>query len=581
MDKKWLDLIENVDYAFQPIVNIHSGKIYALEALIRDFKSEYFPTIDSVFDAACSENMLYKIDMLLREIAIKKFVKCSFSNEMKLFYNIDNRITAMPDYESGKTIDIMNKYGLDKSNICFELSEKHQVGAYAGIDHLVLKTYKQQGYKIAIDDFGVGFSGLQMLYRSEPDFIKIDRFFVSDIDSNNKKKLFVNSIIEMAQAMGISVIAEGVETREEFNECKKLGCNMVQGYFVSRPTQNLDEISKVYKSISLSYESDKRAGKKIQNIDSYLEKLPYLKENANLDEVFGYLRLNLSLSMIPIIGEDYSPIGIIKEVDLKKYTYSQFGYSILKNQTSGEIKKFIIPCGIADINDSLDKILKIYSYNSKNGGIFITKDKKYVGYLSASTILNIISERSVLDAKEQNPLTGLNGNKVIKEYITDRLSSGQKSVMVYFDFDNFKPFNDFYGFRQGDRVIMMFADALKKNSMLKDSLVGHIGGDDFFLGWRADELDTNIYEMVEKITLKFVDSVDSFYEKKERDQKYIEVRDRNGVMKKFNLLSVSAAVLLVTNGKNIEEEIVAQELSKLKKSAKMMKSHVTWGTLLG
>ena len=77
---------------------------------------------------------------------------------------------------------------MDTSNICFELSEKHQVGMYAGVDKLVLNLYEQQGYKMAIDDFGVGFSGLQMLFNADPNFIKIDRFFISDIHLSKKKK---------------------------------------------------------------------------------------------------------------------------------------------------------------------------------------------------------------------------------------------------------------------------------------------------------------------------------------------------------------------------------------------------------
>ncbi|WP_024954201.1 EAL domain-containing protein [Sulfurospirillum arcachonense] len=581
MDKKWLDLIDTVDYAFQPIVNIHSGKMYGLEALIRNYESDEFHSIDSVFDTAYSENVLYKLDMILRQKAIEKFANYEFAKDLKLFYNLDNRITSMPDFSSGKTIDVMDMFDLDKANICFELSEKHQAGAFTGIDHLVLNIYKQQGYKMAIDDFGVGFSGLQMLYRSEPDIIKIDRFFISDIDTNKKKKLFVNSIVEMSQAMGIYVVAEGVETLKEYEECKRLGCNMIQGYFVAKPTQNLKDLRLEYKNISDLSLQNKRDNHKIQNIKDYLEILPTLKDTSNLDDVFEYLRDNLGTSIIPILSKDLGPVGIIKEVDLKQYTYSQFGYSILKNQTKGEIKKFTIPCGIADINDPLGKILKIYSYNSDNGGIIITQDNQYVGYLSAKVILDIVNEKSVLDAKEQNPLTGLNGNKIINEYISDRLKSGQEYVMIYFDFDNFKPYNDFYGFRKGDRVILLFADILKKDSKFKDHLVGHIGGDDFFLAWNCSEDSYDkIYEKIKKIVDKFSHDVESFYDEKDRKNGYINAKNREGELKKFDLLTVSAAAILVKSTEKTKEETVVEELSRLKKSAKTMKNHIALATFL-
>ncbi|MBN4065631.1 EAL domain-containing protein, partial [Desulfocapsa sp. AH-315-G09] len=114
LDPKWLNLIERVDYAFQPIVDIENGKTFGFEALIRGYESKTFTTIDSVFDTAYNENVLHKLDMILREKAIKKFAKLDFSKKIKLFYNLDNRITSMPDFASGETLDVMKMFDLDK-----------------------------------------------------------------------------------------------------------------------------------------------------------------------------------------------------------------------------------------------------------------------------------------------------------------------------------------------------------------------------------------------------------------------------------------------------------------------------------
>lgn len=581
MHEKWLELIEKVDYAFQPIVNIHSGRLYALEALIRNYESKYFSSIDSVFDTAYNENVLYKLDIQLRKKAIKKFASYEFAKDIKLFYNLDNRITSMPDFIPGRTIDIIQDYNLDKSNICFELSEKHQAGAYAGIDILVLNMYKQQGHNMAIDDFGVGFSGLQMLYRAEPDFIKIDRFFITDINKSKKKKLFVSSIIEIAQAMGISIIAEGAETREEYEECKRLGCDMVQGYYVAKPTLDIEKIMYKYSHISHNTTEDRRADKKISNIETFLEYIPAVGDNANLDDVMECFKKNIGLTVIPILSRDLNPMGIIKELDLKQYVYSQYGYSILKNQTKGVIKSLIISCGSADVNDSFEKILKIYSANSENGGIIITKDKQYLGYLSAKVILDIINQKNLLDAKDQNPLSGLNGNTLISQYIASRVNSKESSIMVYFDFDNFKPFNDYYGFRKGDRVILLFAEILKKVQSLPKSLIGHIGGDDFFLGWEAkDESCECVYEKISAIVEKFAVDIESFYDEKDRQQGYILAKNRESVYQKFPLMTVSAAMISIPSHSRVSEETITEELSKLKKSAKSMENHISWSTFL-
>ncbi len=141
--------------------------------------------------------------------------------------------------------------------------------------------------------------------------------------------------------------------------------------------------------------------------------------------------------------------------------------------------------------------------------------------------------------------------------------------MVYFDFNDFKPFNDYYGFRKGDRVILLFADILKKNSKLKDCLVGHIGGDDFFLGWHnKEESYIEIFNKIKKIVDKFSNDVESFYDEKDRNNGYIHAKGRDGKMQNYNILTVSAAIVLIKASVNSKDDIFAQELSKLKKSAK-------------
>lgn len=102
-NEKWQKLIEVADFAFQPIVNIYTGKLYAVEALIRNYEGAGFTTIDSIFDTAFSEKTLYPLDVHLREKAIHKFSQLPFAKNIKLFFNLDNRITMMPDFKSGYT----------------------------------------------------------------------------------------------------------------------------------------------------------------------------------------------------------------------------------------------------------------------------------------------------------------------------------------------------------------------------------------------------------------------------------------------------------------------------------------------
>ena len=163
MKTKWLSIVEKLDYAFQPIIHSHSGKIFAVEALLRNV--EKIPKLDnihSLFDLAFKDDYLYQLDLLLRDKAIEKYSKIDIEN-LQLFYNLDNRIIYTKNYTKGNTKKILSKYNLDKNVICYELSER---GSLIEQDALIdmIQTYKSSDYCIAIDDFGVGVSGLKLLY---------------------------------------------------------------------------------------------------------------------------------------------------------------------------------------------------------------------------------------------------------------------------------------------------------------------------------------------------------------------------------------------------------------------------------
>lgn len=589
LDKPWERFLDSIDYAFQPIVNIYTGKTFAFEALIRDYDKAGFSSIDAIFDTAYNENILYSLDLELRRIAIKKFSQIPFSKNVKLFYNIDNRTTIMPDFKPGQTKFILREFELLDTALCFELSEKHQSKISAGVDNLILNIYKQQGYRMAIDDFGVGYSGLQILYNAEPDFLKIDRFFVDNISKNKKKQLFVKSIVEISQSLGIQTIAEGIETKEDLVTCKTLGCNMVQGFFVQKPTKKISKLQEQYLEIDQLHKNEQRGDNSFRNeLKNRIELLEYVQEKSHLEEVFNIFKHTEQSSIVPVLRADKSCVGIIKESGLKEYTYSPYGRSLIFNITKGAITSLILECGTVDINDSLEKILKTYANKQNSDGVLVTKNGKYIGFLNARTLLDIVNEKSVLSARDQNPLTGLPGNIVINEYISSATVSNKKHALVYFDLDFFKPFNDYYGFRNGDRVIKLLGTLIKRalNNLPQTSVAGHIGGDDFFLGWEMEEESTfeDAYKVIDNIINKFNVDVESFYNKEDRERGYIISKNREGKEQKFHLMTVSASILVINpaSQKSVDEEKIALEYAKLKKHAKSINANaIVFASIVG
>ncbi len=569
----WRGIVDSLDFALQPIVSIHTGISLGFEVLLRNTGHAGFATIQDFFDAAYADRLLYTVDLWLREKAICKFKSLEFYRKCRLFYNIDNRVLHMPDYRPGNTSAILERHGLPPSTVCFELSERHQFECFNSIK-TTLTTYKQQGFRIAVDDFGTGFSGLQLLYHAEPDFIKIDRFFIAGIAADPRKRLFVLKVLSLAHTLGIAVIAEGVESIDEFHVCKDIGCDYVQGYLIQEPQLDCKRISFKYDNVPALSRSERRLYTNCDHriITDQMEFIsPVRIDRTNMTQVFEEFRRHKAQTFIPVVNEKDEPLGFIMEKDLKEYAYSRYGKDLLLNAgLSKTLYDFISRCPVVDAHKPLEEILDIYALDERSEGIILTSGGVYIGFMSARALLKALNEKNIAIARDQNPLTKLPGNSLISTYIAESLCDlNHDYVYVYFDFDNFKPFNDTYGFRVGDRAILLFADLLKSCAN-GGAFVGHIGGDDFFSGVKVTEKNRgHLLPRTQMLIRRFREDILSFYSERDRSNGYLNGIDRDGTKRRFPLLSVSAVFLhLSKNRSSLSLEEISMLLARLKKEAK-------------
>lgn len=580
---EWARRAEELQFAFQPIVNIHTGFCYGFEALLRGHQAVGFDSIQGLFDAAHEAGVLGSLSDVLRRKAVGAFAGTGLAQTTRLFVNIDNRELEDPKCQPGAAADWLSAYGLSPESVCFELSERHQVGSF---DERVksLSRYRRKSFKLAIDDFGTGFSGLQLLYLAEPDFVKIDRFFISDIATDPRKRLFVASIVNIAHVLGVAVIAEGVETLREYRICREVGCDLIQGFFVQRPTTDLSALLVGYAEIEAAGRSDRRKGTSDQRL--ILERVqaiePFL-ESQEMSSVFERFRNDKSATFVPVINRLGEPLGIIGESTLRGFAYSSYGKDLLRNpKLSRMLPHFVATCPIVDINVQAERILDHLSVSGQTDGVLVVENGRYLGFLSASALLQIISDKNLLIARDQNPLTRLPGNNRIHEKFSEALRSGSTPwVVVYFDFDAFKPFNDIYGFRMGDRAIQMFAELLQKSFHRGDSFIGHIGGDDFVV-IVSERAGSEVIALVGSVARRFTEDVRALYTQQDRARGWIEGLDRAGQRQRFPLLSVSAGVLSVPPGPPRGPlDAIISGLAEMKRRAKHSREHVCVGVLLG
>lgn len=583
-DKEWVQKLSIIDFAFQPIVNIHTGNAFGFEALLRRHSDAGFSSINDIFDQAYDQGKLHQIDLFLRKKALEKFNQFKGKSHIKLFYNLDNRIFDSQGYSTGNTIQMLEKYGYSLDDICFEISEKHPFHSNATVSK-ILDIYRSQGYKIAVDDCGAGFSGLQLLYYAEPDYIKIDRFFIQNLEKDPKKRLLVSTIVNLAHFMGSLVFAEGVETIEEHRLCKEIGCDMVQGFFVQKPQLDLAKLKKRYSFIGSITKNDRR-NKTFKDRFLINNQIKYIKPvyaDASLTTVFDRFRKEEGASFFPIINHNEEPVGILRENAFKDYLFSKFGRQLLENPSFGKtISRFADKIPVADIHLSVEKIIETYTQFSSNEGIIMVEDMKYIGILSTNSLLKIINERNLIQARNQNPLTRLPGNKMIYEFFSNSLSDFSATYhLVYFDFDNFKPFNDKYGFRNGDRLILMFVDLLKEAGYSEDRFIGHVGGDDFFLGVKNANMAELLKEM-KAFASRFKKNAESFYDSDTIQQGFLISRNRENNFMRVPLISVSIAILELPGelDRTCSVEAAGNMIASLKKEAKQSLTGIAYANII-
>ena len=576
----WKEHIEVLDIAFQPILNIHNGKIFAVEALLRNYQDIGFKSIFSLFDHIHKENILYSFDLALREKAFKKFTAIKEYKDIKLFFNLDNRLLEMPNFSNGNTIKLLKKYDIKKESICFEISERHEISGDCNLEK-TLQHYKDENFCIAIDDFGIGYSGYKLLYDTKPNIIKIDRFFLQGIEKNLKKRVMLRSITHLAIQLGIKVIAEGVETKEELLTCKYIGCHLIQGYLIQRPTKDTDEIIQEYSHIVEYLKHDKRAHGKSSKIEYHIDKVEPIPVKSKMSFVVDYFKNKDNSPVVPVINSNEEAVGIIYETQIKEFLYSPYGRSLLLNDGSkSKLKHLLNHCASADINSSMSIIIELFSNDPESVGIIITKNSKYHGFLSARAIISIINEENILLARDQNPLTKLPGNRMIDKYISTSTRDDNTHLLCYFDLDNFKAFNDVYGFRNGDRVIQLFADILRKY-LGSDYFKGHIGGDDFFVAIKTDDNEQQHIFKILDIIEKFTEGAKNLYSQEDKKRGYILANNRDGIKTKFPLLTASASLLIIhKKTKSRSLEYINNILSAQKKVAKNDSKHISISSLL-
>ena len=270
-----------------------------------------------------------------------------------------------------------------------------------------------------------------------------------------------------------------------------------------------------------------------------------------------------------VVVEKDVPVGLIMKASMNQQLSGQYGVSLYYNRPV-HIVMDIFPL-IVDADSSLEQVAALAQSRPEDklyDLIVVTRRGKYLGTVSVMDLLKHLTDLRIQLAANANPLTGLAGNRVIDDKIRLAVKSKHPFAALYLDLDNFKAFNDKYGFERGDAAIKLTADIIKKVTGIygeQDAFVGHIGGDDFIILLSHNILSTFV---AEQIIQKFDSRIRSLYFPDDLAQRCIVVFNRKGKREEYPIMSISIAIVDSSCNQFTNHLEVAEVAANLKRRAK-------------
>lgn len=549
---------ESLNAVFQPIYATDKCELYGYEALIRGPSDSALASPQMLFDTALECGLLSQLELVCRKISIARFADLELTG--MLFLNVSPMIFLQTDHPHGKTLSYVKDSGLLPEQVVIELSEKYPIDSPSVLQKALMH-YRDLGFRIAVDDLGAGYAGLKLWSQVKPDFVKIDYYFINQLHVDPVKREFVKSILNLGEKINARVIAEGIETEQEFEQLQDLGINFGQGFLFARPESYP---KRDVPAVILNYQRSSLYLPQLElTASSLLQPAQTFHMNTRANDVVNYFHKHTNVNSIPVL-DGKKPVGMILRSDILELYSTPYGRALNERKRIKEIMNDS-PV-IVDASTRLDELSKVVTAEQDDQlqwHFIITDRDHYIGIGSIRDLLRQLTQQQIKHASYANPLTLLPGNVPIYRHVDRLLSEQRKFYFAYFDLNNFKPFNDVYGYSKGDDVIGLVAKLMQQSCLASD-FVGHIGGDDFVAIFERD----NWHHHCQQILSEFDNEVRMFYSKQDLAQSGIYAKSRSGDEQFFPLLSLAVGVVAPDVTVCSSHHDIAEMASDAKKQAK-------------
>ena len=225
---------KRVTTLFQPIVRAGDKSIFGYEILTRGPANSSFRNSDMLFAFARETKLAWALETIALENALRRLRDIDLG-ERKFLLNLEAEMFAESEF---RIHDMVSFFAEHRGNFVFELTERAAIEDY-NVFRGFLAEFRDKGIEVAIDDAGSGYASLEAIASISPDYLKVTKALVSTVAAEPIKQDLVRMLVDLAGKINAKTIAEGIETVEEFEACRDLGIDLIQGYYIAHPQEEL------------------------------------------------------------------------------------------------------------------------------------------------------------------------------------------------------------------------------------------------------------------------------------------------------------------------------------------------------
>jgi len=545
---------------FQPIQELRRDRLIGYEALLRLPVDSGFSGASEAFAAAATTDALVDLEIAALETHLRSARGLPAG---RLFVNLSSRAFADERMAHHYLVRLVQRAGFTPSRIVLELTELVWVADVLALGR-ALAPLREAGFLLAVDDFGAGFTNLQMLIELGPEFVKLDRSLVTGAAGHSRRRVFIESMAVLGRRINCSVVAEGVETPEDLAAVRACGIECAQGWAIATP-QPLAAL--------LATEPPPAAPRLADPLEESVGSFAAPQEGVPPDTPAGQLvklfDKNGELGAVPVLAGG-RVVGLVTRGLLFQHMGHRYGFALWANR---RVVDFVIAAGqgfdrlpaTVTADEAVEMVRRRPAARRFDPLVLETADGAYHGLLLVDVLLTEVSRLKVEYALQSNPLTGLPGSLIFARVVESRLSTGQPFALGWVDIDDFKPFNDRYGFTRGDEVLQLLAHILgERLGTAPTHFLAHPGGDDFAFLAAPDRA----HALAVAAASEFSARVLALYDAQDRAVGGISSVDRHGTPRRFGIVSLSVGIVAWQGEPGIDYRRLVEIAAEVKAAAK-------------